>query len=81
MGDLVDLFVLFACDLAGTCNRTAFRFGQAGLAGQLQNLILCNTLARRATVRVRIVASELLLRLAFGADKLAVLGVPVKVGA
>ena len=47
----------------------------------LQSLILGDAFTSGFTVRIRIIAPELLERFAFRADVLVVLGVPFKVGA
>ena len=80
-GYLAGVFMLFACDLAGVRIGAALRFRKAGLAGQLQGLILGDVLAGGAAVGIGLIATELLQRLAHGADVLIVLGVPFEVGA
>lgn len=80
-GDLTGVFMFFAGNLARICFGAAFHFGRTGLTGVFQSLILGDAFACGFTVRIRIIAPELLERFTFGADVLVVLSVPFKVGA
>ena len=78
-GNLTGVFVFFAGDLARIGIWAAFCFGWASLARQFQGAILGDAFAVWASVGIRIIAAELLERLAFWANVLVVLCVPFEV--
>ncbi len=80
-GDLPGVFMFFAGNLAGINFWAALHFRWAGLTGVFQSLIFGDAFACGFTVRIRIIAPELLERLTFGADVLVILRVPFKIGA
>lgn len=80
VGNLASIFMLFTGDLARIGVRTAFGFKWAGLADLFQGAKTGRASAGWTSVRIGVVAKELLQRMTFRADVLIVLGIPLEVG-
>jgi hypothetical protein len=80
-GNLSGVFMFFAGDGSEVSVGAAFRFRWAGLAGVFQSQVLGDAFACGFTVRIRIIAPELLERFTLRADVLVALSVPFKVSA
>ena len=78
---LAGIFLFFAGDLAGVGVRAAFGLRGARLADFLQGAVSRCAFACGFSVRVGIVAAELLQGVTLGADVLIVLSIPFEVGA
>ena len=74
--NITRVFMFFTGDLSAVCLWAAFGFGRARLAGVLEGLVLGDAFTCRSTIRIRVIPSELLQCLAFGADILVILGIP-----
>jgi len=76
---ITGIFVFFTSDGTEVHVRAALRFGWKSLTRILQRAVLGDAFACRTAIGIRVVATELLQRLAFWTDVLVVLGIPIKV--
>ncbi len=77
--NITGIFVFFTSDGTEVHVRAALRFGWKSLTRILQRAVLGDAFACRTAIGIRVVATELLQRLAFWTDVLVVLGIPIKV--